>query len=823
VRGATFAAPVGFIRGLQDVPRQLKARISRTFAATIVAAFALLISAGGAVAQPPAVSVYPSPGTTSALPQTQITFRGIPANQIGPLQVVGSTSGTHSGQVQADSDGQGGSFIPNQPFAPGETVTVNTGLNIVGGSGGSFHFAITTPFGTINPMKLPMVSAGSNGVQHFHTRPDLQPASITVNKRSSAAYNGDIFLTPQFGPVQNGPMILDPSGNLVWFQYLPPNQLAADFRVQILGSQPVLTWWQGYTNNGSGRGQGVIYNSAYQQVGTVNAANGLQGMDLHEFLVTPNGDAYIVGVSPVRFGTLKKPLMDAVVQEIDIKTGLVLFEWHALDHIPLAESFFKTNSPGFVYDPYHLNSIALDSDGNLIVSVRNTWAVYKINRSTGAVMWTLGSNQSTFKRGSGAATAFQHDALVQSDGSLTMFDDGGGPPTVRPGRAVRLSLNTANNTASLIQQFTHTPSLRTNFEGSTQLLPNGDVFVGWGQQPYFSEFNSKGQQIFDARFTSNTSSYRAYRMPWTGQPNTPPSIAAAPNNDGTTEVWASWNGATTVSAWRLLAGQSSGTLSPLMIARKGGFETGMAASTGAPVFEVQALGSSGQVLATSGATSVGPHIGVGGRSAFVSSTGVGGLPALCAYSKTCHIAVTLTVGRTVIARTGREQVPAQGGGIIYFTLTGAGRSMLAHARRHRLLVHMTGQDVSKLSFSRFITLVPFSTSGAAPARSASQSPSLQLLGLTDFVSPGGVGGILAQCLASTPCHTKTTVSVGNTVIASTGSELLGARSVGYLIFSLTSAGRSMLAHAHGNQLGISVTISDGSSTARGQVALVRFR
>jgi hypothetical protein len=136
---------------------------------------------------------------------------------------------------------------------------------------------------------------------------------------------------------------------------------------------------------------------------------------------------------------------------------------------------------------------------------------------------------------------------------------------------------------------------------------------------------------------------------------------------------------------------------------------------------------------------------------------------------------------------------------------------------------MTGQDVSKLSFSRFITLVPFSTSGSAPARTASQSPSLQILGLTDFVSPGGVGGILAECLASTPCHTKTTVSVGKTVIASTGSELLGARSVGYLIFSLTSAGRSMLEHAHGNQLGAAVTISDGPSTAHGQVVLVRFR
>jgi hypothetical protein len=169
----------------------------------------------------------------------------------------------------------------------------------------------------------------------------------------------------------------------------------------------------------------------------VQAANGLQGMDLHEFLVTPQGDAYIVGVSPVRYPGTSKPLMDAVVQEIDIKTGLVLFEWHALDHVPITESYFNTKSKGFVFDPYHLNSIAVDADGNLILSMRNTWAVYKVNRSTGAVMWTLGSNKSNFKMGSGTSTAFQHDAIVQPDGSITMFDDGGGPPTVRAGRASR--------------------------------------------------------------------------------------------------------------------------------------------------------------------------------------------------------------------------------------------------------------------------------------------------------------------------------------------------------------------------------------------------
>jgi len=788
----------------------------------VAAAFASLLLSAPALAQP-AVSVFPSPNTTSALPQTQITFRGLPASQIGSVQVVGSSSGTHSGTIEADSDGQGGSFMPSQPFAPGETVTVTTRLDVVGGSSGAFKFAIASPFGSINPMQLPLVPAGSNGVLHFRSRPDLLPASVTVNRASSAAYNGDIFLTPQYGPIQNGPMLLDPSGKLLWFQPLPANQLATDFRVQQYQGQPVLTWWQGYTNNGSGRGIGVIYDSSYQQIATVQAANGLQGLDLHEFLLTPDGDAYVVGVSPVHYGSLTRPLMDSVVQEIDIKTGLVLFEWHALDHIPISESFFNTNAKGFVYDPYHLNSVSLDRDGNLIVSLRNTWGVYKIDHSTGAVIWTLGSSQGNFKHLGSSRTAFQHDALVQPDGSLTMFDDGGGPPTIRAGRAVRLSIDTANNTVNLLNQYQHSPPLDTNFEGNAQVLPNGNVFVGWGQQPYFSEFSASGQMLFDARFTSNTSSYRAYRLPWSGQPSAPPSMAVAPNNDGTTQVWSSWNGATGVSSWRVLSGTSANSLTTLQTVPRRGFETSLSAPTGLGDFEVQALDSNGSVLGTSPMGSIGPHLGIIGRAAFVGASGTGGVPAVCDNGRACHIALTVTAGRTVIARTGSEKIPANGGGIVYFTLSSAGRSMLAHARGRRLLVRLSGRASKTLTVNRLITLIPFSTSGAAPARGASQSRTLRLLGLSDFVSAGGVGGILAECLATSPCHTRTTVSVGRTVVASTGSELLGGRDVGYLIFALTSAGRSLLAHARGNQLGATVTISDGGATARGSIALVRFR
>ena len=236
--------------------------------------------------------------------------------------------------------------------------------------------------------------------------------------------------------------------------------------MQTLNGQPVLTWWQGFTNNGSGRGEGVIYNSQYQQIATVQAGNGLQGMDLHEFLVTPQGDAYIVGVSPIHSAGMGRPFMDAVIQEIDIKTGLVLFEWHALDHIPISESFFKQGAKGLVFDPYHANSISIDTDGNLIVSLRNTWAVYKINHQTGAVMWTLGSNQNNFKMGAGTQTAFQHDVVVQPNGMLTMFDDGAGPPRVHSqSRAIEESVNESNKTVTLVKQFEHSPGAERELRG----------------------------------------------------------------------------------------------------------------------------------------------------------------------------------------------------------------------------------------------------------------------------------------------------------------------------------------------------------------------
>jgi Arylsulfotransferase (ASST) len=796
----------------------------RCLSAMLVAGAILLTAAPGASASP-SVSVFPSPGTQYAAPGEQIVFRGIAPNQIGNITVVGSRTGTHTGHFKDDSDGQGASFFPDKQFAPGETVTVKTGLNIVGAGNGTFHFKIDTPFGNIGPETINFVPAGAHGVTHYRSRPDLLPAAVSISSHGAPASDGDIFVAPQIGPGANGPELLAPNGSLIWFHPLGKNMLATDFRVQHLHNQPVLTWWQGYTNHGSGRGEGIIFNKQYKEIDVVKAADGLQGVDLHEFLITNSGDAYIVVESPVKWQGQGRPLMNSTVQEIDIKTGLELFEWDALDHVPVSESFFPTlkSQSGYVYDPYHMNSIAIDTDGNLIVSMRNTWASYKINHQSGAVMWTLGSKRSSFKMGNGASTAFQHDVEVQPNGDLTEFDDGAGPPVVHSeSRGIEVSVNTGNNTATLVKQYVHTPPIVAIFEGSMQILPGGDVFLGWGSDPHFSEYTSSGQQDLDGRFIAGTDSYRAYRFPWSAQPPTTPALALSRGADGVTSLYASWNGATDVSSWRVLAGSDSHHLSQIGAEPKTGFETVIRAHNEQPYFEVQALSSSGKVLATSSAAgSTATRMSVFGHSAFIHGGG-GGLFVGCFSSKTCHVKTTLSAGKTVISSTGSEAIQAGKPGNVFFTLTSAGQSMLAHARGGQLPASATVRNFDGATTSTDLNLIPYSVSGKAPAYSVKQGRTVQIYDRSVFVSRSGVGGVYVGCSASQPCHTVTTITVGNTTIARTGSEFVGAGDYGTDVFNLTSTGLSMLVHAPGNQLAATVSVSNGHDAAVAHQALIRF-
>lgn len=565
----------------------------------------------------PVVSAFPTPGDQVASPQTQIAFRGAPSTRLGRIQVVGSRSGRHSGRVASDSDGDGASFVPAAGFSPGETVTVSTSLNVLGATGGKYRFVVARPAGPL-PLQTPgVVGRVAGDVWRFDSRPDLVPAAVKVVQSSAAAGIEDIMLTPQYGPVQNGLEILDPSGRLIWFRPVPRNRMAANLQVQQYQGQPVLTWWQGRTSAGVGIGKDVIDDSSYRPIATVRGANGLQP-DLHEFQITPRGSALITAVFPVLWNApigrrvRQEVVFDSVVQEIDIPTGLVLFQWDSLDHVPLTDSYQPPppapGQPGsdIPFDYFHLNSIQLDGDGNLLIAARNTWAAYKLDHRTGAVLWTLGGKRSSFRMGAGTSFAFEHDvrSVAPADGLITLFDDGAGLPAVhKTSRGLELALDVRHKTAHLAAQWIHSPGLLADFEGNIQQLPDGDHLIGWGQQPYFTEYDPTGQPVLDARFVSNTSSYRAYRFPWTATPAAPPAVTASNSPQGTT-LFVSWNGATNVAAWRVWGGASPTSMGILDTVPDTSFETTINVPQVSYV-SVEALDASGNTLGTS--ATVRPH------------------------------------------------------------------------------------------------------------------------------------------------------------------------------------------------------------------------
>jgi len=447
-----------------------------------------------------------------------------------------------------------------------------------------------------------------NDITRFVSRQDLAPATFTVNKKASAsvAAGGDLFVAPQYGPVQNGPMIIGPYGGLIWFQQVPHNQTATDFNVQNYQHKPVLTWWQGNVSSaGTGNGVDEIYNSSYQHIATVRAANGVNA-DLHEFTITGQDTALVTAYYPVMWnvsharGAKPRIVLDGVVQEIDIPTGLVLFQWDSLDHVPVSASYQPIpKNTGHPWDYFHLNSAQLIGDGDLIISSRDTWGVYDVSHQSGAVVWTLGGKSSSFKMGANTSFAFQHDARLLGHGLMTVFDDGGGPPDVhKQSRGETLRLDTKHMTASLVVQDNHSPSVLARYEGSDQLLHNGDSLVGFGSQPWVSEFDSHGRIVFDGRFVDANQSYRAYRYKWTGTPATRPAMGTRVSK-GKTTVYASWNGSTQLARWQVLGGSNPSKLSVIASAGKSAFETRIKLRSSRAYLAVRALDSHGKVLATS--------------------------------------------------------------------------------------------------------------------------------------------------------------------------------------------------------------------------------
>lgn len=448
--------------------------------------------------------------------------------------------------------------------------------------------------------------------QHFRSRPDLKPPPVRISTKAHGTAPGYVFLGPKMKVVQAGPMILDDRGQVVWFHPLD-TQGVADVKVQRYRGKPVLTWWRGKAPMGVGSGYYAIYDDRYREVAKVRAGHGYAG-DIHEFLITPRNTALFtvyhqlgVDLSPVG-GPKKGRIFDGIVQEVDIRSGRVLFEWHSWPAVDLAESYApapkaKSGKKAAPFDYIHLNSVAEEPNGNLLISARNTHTIYELDRKTKKIGWRLGGKKSDFKLGKGVRFAWQHDARRRPDGTLTLFDNGAAPPVEKFSRVLVVRLDERAKRATLVRSYRHPKRLLAPFEGNAQFLPDGHVFVGWGAVPYYTELDRGGRVLLDASFgkgkkvtgpNQDADSYRAFRFVWHGRPTDKPRLVVEGGNG-----YVSWNGATEVFGWQVLSGRTRALRPSQAFVRKRGFETTVTIPADAKFVAVRALDRDGATLATS--------------------------------------------------------------------------------------------------------------------------------------------------------------------------------------------------------------------------------
>jgi hypothetical protein len=338
----------------------------------------------------------------------------------------------------------------------------------------------------------------------------------------------DIFIAPTGGGYRSGLEIVSPKGRVAWFRALPAGQHATDFRTQTYLGQPVLTWWQ---SGGKAGPADYIDNVAHHQIAVVRAGDG-DVTNFHEFLITPWNTALITASTVATAnltsigGPARQKVTDGIVQEIDIKTGRVLFWWDSAGHVPYRDSQVPRPAlPTTAWDWFHLNAVHLDTDRYLLINSRFTWTTYKVSLSTGKIIWELGGRQSTFRLLAGPGQvldqageifAFQHDPEAIGPSKYTFFDDesNGVQTLLGHSRAVTVRLDLADKTATLVKSVAQPEGLVATAEGSAQTTSGGDLFVGWGTLPYVSEFSPSGRLIFNAELPPGVTTYRAYLLPW---------------------------------------------------------------------------------------------------------------------------------------------------------------------------------------------------------------------------------------------------------------------------------------------------------------------
>lgn len=368
----------------------------------------------------------------------------------------------------------------------------------------------------------------------------------------------------------------------------------------------------------------------YKTVKTIEAYGSGTSSDMHEFKITPysEGTSVLMTVyQPHQYDLTTHPkfnvrdgmgwIVEGVFQEIEIDTGRLLFEWRSLDHVDPGEVWtwpHSTDTSGEgtnewrPWDYFHLNSIDKNRDGDYLISARHASTIYKLSGKDGSIIWRMGGSKPDFKQN--FVFSYQHHARWLSENDthtlLSFYDNGSNNYNSSSdySHGLIVEIDHLAMTATLINKWGAPDmkgGIRAGSQGSIQVLPNGNVHIGWGEKFFFSEHTPDGLPVQYAKVAykeSGVPSYRSYKCNWTGLPLTKPALwTFSKHGKGKMFFYSSWNGATEVRSWNFYMGNSSsGPWTLVGNEKKVGFETVHISKHYAEWAYAQALDTNGRPL-----------------------------------------------------------------------------------------------------------------------------------------------------------------------------------------------------------------------------------
>ncbi|KAI0128574.1 ASST-domain-containing protein [Xylariales sp. AK1849] len=484
----------------------------------------------------------------------------------------------------------------------------------------------------------------------FRSRSDLAPPRLNITiPATEDVEQGYLFIAPfaglsdtpkeQHGPRQAGTYIFRDDGDLIWSGYGFYSIWSTNFQAGRLDGQDIIFSFEGDHN--PGHGHFTFMDKHYETIRELRAGNHKLA-DKHEFHIVNEKTGLIQIYQPVPRNLSawggsadQQWIVNAIIQELDIATGKLLFEWASLDHVSPDEAILPLN-PGQAgsgynssdaWDYFHINSVDKDPEGNYLVSARDACSIQKINGTDGSIIWKLSGKASSFKVAKNAEFCFQHHArfIKQTDDIeiISLYDNsahgtehgGGGEVHTAPTSSGKIiKLNTTSWEAELLQDFFPPDGLLSKSQGSMQTLPNDNVLVGWGSEGAMTEYLPNGTAIFHAYMDSGylglgVQNYRAFRYNWTGLPNEEPAIIALEAGDETT-IYVSWNGDTETKLWRFYAVLDDyGSKEFLGEVDRKSFETSLRISSKkVTAVSAEAVDTYGETLRITGSTIVEPDV-----------------------------------------------------------------------------------------------------------------------------------------------------------------------------------------------------------------------